>query len=150
MGTRYARPRSGVMAKDSETKAEPENLARIARLEHAARLLDSQFRVPLIGYRVGLDGLIGLIPGVGDVAGGAASAWMIAEAARGGARKRVLARMGLNALIDSTLGAIPILGDLFDFAFKANRRNARLAVRELQRRSVTTHQRKSMEVAHYG
>jgi hypothetical protein len=110
---------------------------RIARLERMAHVFDSSVRVPLIGSRVGLDGLVGLIPGIGDAAGGAMSAWMIAEAARGGARKRVLAKMTLNAAIDSVLGVIPVLGDLFDFAFKANGRNARLAVAELRRIAPT-------------
>ena len=86
-----------------------------------------------IARRVGVDGLVGLIPGIGDALGGAFSALLIAEAARGGARKRVLAKMAANAGIDATLGSIPLAGDLFDFAFKANRRNARLAVEELRR-----------------
>jgi hypothetical protein len=108
--------------------------ARVARMERVARLFDSSLRVPVVNRRIGLDGLIGLVPGVGDAVGAAVSLWLVLEAARGGARKRVLARMAGNALIDSTVGAVPLVGDLFDFAFKANLRNARLAADELRRR----------------
>lgn len=104
--------------------------SRIERLEALARLLDTRFTLPGTGVRFGLDGLLGLIPGVGDTVTGLISAYLIAEAAKMGARKRTVLRMAWNAGLDMVLGAIPVVGDLFDFAFKANRKNVGLLLRE--------------------
>lgn len=104
--------------------------SRIERLEALARLLDTRFTLPGTGVRFGLDGLLGLIPGVGDTVTGLISAYLIAEAAKMGARKRTVLRMAWNAGLDLVLGAIPVVGDLFDFAFKANRKNVGLLLRE--------------------
>ena len=88
----------------------------------------------LLGYIPGIiHAVIGLIPGVGDVASTAMAAWVVAEAARLGAPKRLLARMGLNVAIDFLLGAVPLVGDLADIAFKANLRNVDLLERHLSR-----------------
>ncbi|HLU07746.1 MAG TPA: DUF4112 domain-containing protein [Woeseiaceae bacterium] len=100
------------------------------RLKTIAYLMDESIRLPG-GYRIGWDGIIGLVPGIGDVAGLAVSAYIIAESARLGASKSVLLRMSANAAIDAILGAIPVLGDLFDFTFKANRRNLHLLQSQL-------------------
>lgn len=102
---------------------------RVDRLRQLARLLDNQFRIPGTNFRFGLDALIGLVPGLGDVAGAAASAAFIFEAARLGAPKSVLARMIANVGIETVVGAVPALGDLFDAAYKANIRNLRLVER---------------------
>jgi hypothetical protein len=103
-----------------------------ASVHRLARLMDSSVRLPG-GFRVGIDGLVGLIPGVGDLATAGASFYILAQAARAGVPRRGLARMGLNVALDATIGAIPVLGDLFDFAFKANLRNARLMDKYLDR-----------------
>ncbi len=95
---------------------------RIKRLRSLSRLLDSAIPLPG-GYRIGLDGLIGLIPGIGDIAGGIASSYIIIESARLGASVPTLLRMAFNVLLESIIGLIPIFGDLFDFAWKANERN---------------------------
>lgn len=95
------------------------------RLKTLAYFMDESIRLPG-GYRIGWDGIIGLVPGLGDVAGLAVSAYIIAESARTGAPKSVLLRMSANTAVDTIIGAIPVLGDMFDFAFKANRRNLRL------------------------
>jgi hypothetical protein len=95
------------------------------RLKTLAHLMDESIRLPG-GYRIGWDGIIGLVPGLGDVAGLAVAAYIIAESARLGAPKSVLLRMSANTAIDTILGAVPVLGDLFDLAFKANRKNLRL------------------------
>lgn len=100
--------------------------ARLDRMRGAARLLDSRFRIPGTGIRFGLDAIIGLVPGVGDFAGAIASSYFIYEAARLGAPAPVLARMVTNVGLEALIGAIPILGDIFDVAFKANNRNMRL------------------------
>lgn len=107
--------------------------ARARRIDGLAQWLDRSIALPFTRRRIGMDGVIGLIPGVGDALAGCLSAYIIVEAARSGARKRVLARMAANTLIDTTLGAVPLVGDLFDFAFRANLRNARLAMAEIRR-----------------
>lgn len=94
--------------------------------------MDSSVRLPG-GFRVGVDGLVGLLPGIGDLATTGVSLYILAQAARAGVPRRGLARMGLNLAVDAGIGAIPVLGDLFDFGFKANLRNARLMDRYLDR-----------------
>ena len=96
------------------------------RARSIARLLDTAFRIPGTNIRFGLDGILGLIPGVGDVAGAALSGYVILTAARAGAPNTLLARMLANVGLDALVGAVPLLGDLFDVAFRANVRNAAL------------------------
>ena len=88
--------------------------------------MDSQFKIPGTNVRFGLDALIGLVPGAGDFATFLISGYMVTILAKNGASGFVLARMVLNVLIDSLVGAIPVLGDIFDVAFKANQRNMTL------------------------
>jgi hypothetical protein len=95
-------------------------------LDWLAKLMDAQFVVPGTKFRFGLDGIIGLIPGAGDISTFAVSAYLLTIMARNGASGFVLARMVLNVFIDALFGMIPILGDLFDIAFKANMRNLKL------------------------
>lgn len=97
-----------------------------ARLAAAARLLDSQWRIPGTKIRFGLDPILGLVPGAGDAVSLAISAWIVAEARRHGVPRRVLARMISNVLLDLATGVIPVVGDLVDVAVKANIRNLRL------------------------
>lgn len=96
------------------------------RLNNLAWLLDSSIPIPGFNFRIGLDGLISLIPFVGDAIGTLLSSYILAEAARLQVPKTVLMRMGFNVLIDAVIGAIPFFGDFFDFAWKANNRNVRL------------------------
>lgn len=91
-----------------------------------ARVLDEAIRIPGTNIRIGLDALLGLLPGGGDVAGGLFSGLIILQAARSGAPAPVLGRMLANVAIDVVLGAIPIIGDVFDVAWRANTRNVRL------------------------
>jgi hypothetical protein len=98
----------------------------LKNLNYLAKLMDAQFRVPGTNFRFGLDGLLGLVPGAGDLSTFAVSGYMVWIMARNGASGYILARMVLNILIDSVVGAIPLIGDLFDIAFKANMRNVRL------------------------
>lgn len=100
------------------------------RVRRLARVMDSSFRLPG-GFRIGLDGLIGLVPVVGDLAASGASIYIVAQAARAGVPGRVLGRMLLNIALDTAIGAIPVLGDVFDVAFKTNLRNVRLMDKHL-------------------
>ena len=104
----------------------PQDEARLKRVRLLSRLLDEQFRIPGTTYRVGLDGLLGLIPGVGDAAGALLSTYILYEAMRLGASSTVLLRMVANIGIDTVGGAIPVVGDIFDIAWKANKKNAAL------------------------
>lgn len=106
---------------------------RLARLDGMARLLDTRFRIPGIGLRVGWDSILGLVPGIGDLVTVGPGAYMIVEAARMGARRRVLARMALNTGTDALLGSIPLLGDIFDAFFKSHRRNIAMLRSEVAR-----------------
>ena len=101
-------------------------------LDLLARLLDEWFRVPGTRIRFGLDGIIGLVPGVGDVLGGLASSILIFAAWVRGVPYVTLARMVVNVGIEVLLGTIPLFGDLFDIAWKANRRNYALITSHLQ------------------
>lgn len=94
-----------------------------------ARLLDTAIRIPGTNIRLGLDAVLGLIPGAGDAVGALLSSYIILAAARQGAPRAVLLRMIGNVAIDSLLGAVPVLGDIFDVAFKSNARNAALLER---------------------
>ena len=96
------------------------------RVEKLSEFLDTKFKLPVVGYRFGYDSLIGLIPGVGDAATAAMSLYLIVEARRAGAGTGLVLRMIYNVVVDTVLGAVPVFGDLFDFAFKANLRNANL------------------------
>lgn len=89
-------------------------------------LLDEAVRVPGTRWRVGLDPILGLLPGGGDALGALLSAGVVLLAARHGVPRIALARMVFNVGVDAVIGAIPLIGDLFDFAWKANTRNLRL------------------------
>ena len=104
----------------------------LKQLGHLAKLMDSQFRIPGTEIRFGLDGIIGLIPGAGDLSTFAVSGYMLWIMAQNGASGYVLARMVLNVLVDSLVGAIPLIGDIFDIAFKANMRNLKLMQQHYQ------------------
>ena len=96
------------------------------RITFLSRLMDDLVPLPGTGRRVGIDAVVGLIPGVGDLATAAIGAWIIAEARRFGLPGPVIGRMIVNVAVDLLVGAIPILGDLFDVAFRSNRRNLEL------------------------
>lgn len=115
----------GTEARDASAGSES-NAARLQRLNAVARLMDDAVEVPVLGFRIGLDPLLGLLPGIGDVVGATFSGWMVITAARMGAGPPTIIRMLLNLGLDALLGAVPLLGDLFDVAFKANRRNLRI------------------------
>lgn len=96
-----------------------------------ARLLDTAVRVPGTDIRLGLDPVLGLVPGAGDLLSGVLSAYVLVLAARAGAPSPVLFRMLVNVGADTLVGSVPVLGDLFDVGFKANARNVALLERHL-------------------
>jgi hypothetical protein len=108
-------------------------------------VLDEAVRIPGTNIRIGLDALLGLIPGGGDVAGGLFSGLIILQAARAGAPTAVLGRMLGNLLVDVVLGAVPILGDVFDVAWRANTRNVRL-LESWRERPATTKRASALAV----
>src|SRR5699024_2419359 len=101
----------------------PHNHSNYKRL---AELMDSRFVIPGTKIRFGLDPILGLIPGAGDLLSGMLSLYFVIIGARDGASAFVLIRMLLNILVDIVVGAIPLLGEFFDIGWKANLRNARL------------------------
>ena len=104
---------------------------RLQRLDRLATLLDESIRIPVIGYRIGYDALVGLIPGVGDVAGLAVSSYIVLQAARFRIPRTTVLRMIANVALEAAIGAIPIIGDVFDATFKSNLRNIRLLHKRL-------------------
>ena len=113
---------------------ELEDRARsIARLQRLARFMDSALRVPGTSIRFGADSALGLIPGAGDLIGLGISSFSLLEAWRLGAPPRLVARMIGNIAIDAGLGAIPVIGDIFDLLFKSNTRNLKLLLEHFER-----------------
>lgn len=115
--------------------------AGLARIDRLAWWLDDAFRLPVIGRRIGLDGVVGLVPFAGDLVGAGLSSVLVVEAVRLGAPKRVWLRMGANVGLDFMVGLVPLFGDLFDFVWKSNRRNERVLRRWLEQ--VTAEQPQS-------
>jgi hypothetical protein len=99
------------------------------RLRRIARLMDSEFRVPLLGLRFGADAILGLVPGIGDALSGLIGAYLIYEAKRLGIPRPALLRMILNVAFDTAIGAIPVAGDIWDFFFHSNNRNMQILAR---------------------
>ena len=99
---------------------------RIARIDALATLLDTAIVIPGTQIRFGLDALIGLVPGIGDVITTLLSLFIVSEARALGAPPLILARMIANVALDGVVGAVPLAGDVFDAAFRANRRNMAL------------------------
>lgn len=126
MATRTPPPASHEVA---ESYAPPGGLTRARAL---ARVLDDLVRIPGTRIGIGIDPIIGLLPGVGDMIGGALSGYIILVAAQEGAPTSVLMRMLGNVALDSLVGSVPLLGDLFDVGVKSNRRNVGLLERYLE------------------
>ena len=107
--------------------------AALARLNMVARTMDSLFAIPGTRLRLGVDSIIGLVPIAGDVVAHAISAYLIWEARKLGVSKLTLWRMVGNTLIDTVVGAVPLVGDAFDVVFRANMKNLRLLQRHLEK-----------------
>jgi hypothetical protein len=116
----------------------PLQLSSDEHLDYIAALLDDRFRIPGTQIRFGLDALIGWVPGIGDAMAGIASFLIVFAAWRRGVQAVTLVRMIANVLLETTLGAIPVAGDVFHIFWKANRRNYRLLIREKEQPGSNT------------
>ena len=111
----------------------PSRQERLARIDALARLLDTAFVFPGTNIRFGLDAIIGLVPGIGDAITTVMSLYIVSEARALGAPTWLILRMIANVAIDGIVGSVPILGDAFDVAWRANRRNLALLMAYLDR-----------------
>jgi hypothetical protein len=116
----------------------PNQLTSDEHLDHIAALLDDMFRIPGTQIRFGLDALIGWVPGIGDAMAGIASFLIVFASWRRGAKAVTLVRMIANVLLETAIGAIPVVGDIFHVFWKANRRNYRLLMREKEQPGANT------------
>lgn len=110
--------------------------ARLERLDWLSRWLDVAFVVPGTNIRFGVEAVLRLMPGIGDVAASALSVYVLYEASRLGIPKTLLVRMIANVVLEGAVGAVPIAGDAFDVAFRANRRNVALLREHLEREGL--------------
>ena len=110
----------------------------LARARTLARLLDSAARVPGTNIRFGADAIIGLVPGLGDIGGAALAGYLVILAQRLGVPRAVVLRMLANVAVDTLAGSVPVIGDLFDVAYKSNLRNVALLEQALERPAATT------------
>ena len=123
---RYTIPRA-------QDPVDPEYLRLFRDLDRMATLLDSKYRVPYTQVRFGWDPIVGLLPIVGDLAAAAVSLHLVRRAHILGADSSLASRMVLNVLVDTLLGAVPIIGTIFDIYFRANERNLQLLVDSIER-----------------
>ena len=112
----------------------PIDFQRLERLRRLSRLMDSRWRIPFTRIPIGLDGIASIVPVAGDTATAVVSAYIIMEAARFDLPKSLLARMAFNVALDWAAGSIPVVGTVFDIAFKANRMNLNLLHEHLEQR----------------
>ncbi|HVF66272.1 MAG TPA: DUF4112 domain-containing protein [Pyrinomonadaceae bacterium] len=119
-----AEEKAGAVVPAKHSRAEVER-----GLDQLSTLMDGLFRIPGTGWRVGLDAIVGLIPGVGDLATTAVSFYILAAGVRYRVPKVTMLRMAANVGVDYLLGAIPVVGDLFDAAWKSNQMNVELLKR---------------------
>ncbi|MFC6766264.1 DUF4112 domain-containing protein [Natrinema soli] len=105
--------------------------AAIERMRVVAHALDEGVRVPGTDFKIGLDPIVGILPGAGDTAAAVVSLYLVAESARMGVSRSTLARMLANIGVDAVIGSVPVLGVLFDAFWKANKWNLKLALEDL-------------------
>lgn len=110
-----------------------ERRRKTERLDRLAHWLDDRFEIPGTGIRFGLDGLLGLVPVVGDTATNLVSLYLVVEARRLDASGWTITRMLFNVLIDWLVGLVPLVGDIFDIGFKANRRNIAILKKQIDK-----------------
>jgi hypothetical protein len=117
----WQRPSPPTGSRTTALRAKPRS-----RLDALSRLFDVAFVIPGTNVRFGIEAILRLVPGIGDAAASALSCWLLYEAHRLGVPTHIFARMLFNVAVEGIVGAVPIAGDAFDVAFRANRRNVRL------------------------
>jgi len=133
--------------REAQNSVLPTDIAdRWRRIDQLSVWLDSAIKVPGTGFRVGWDTIIGLLPGAGDLVTTVMSAWIINEARQMGVSRFTLARMIANTSLDAVVGAVPVAGDLFDAAFKANLKNVQLLKKSLKKRGLLPEEEKAPSV----
>lgn len=110
----------------------PDHERRLARLEKLAEMMDSRYRIPLTGIRFGWDAILGLVPGLGDVAALGPAGFIFLEAHRMGAPQGTKVRMMANTGLDLVVGIVPLVGDMLDVGIRSNRRNVALLRRHVE------------------
>jgi len=110
----------------------------VARLEALARLMDSAFLIPGTNIRMGMDGILGLVPVAGDLISALVSSYLIWEARRLGVSRWVLGRMMANTALDTLVGAVPLVGDAFDVVFRANIKNMALLRKHIAKKGLAS------------
>jgi hypothetical protein len=138
--TRYAATAASASTPDAFEES-------FARIESLAKLLDSAIRIPGTQIVMGLDAALGLVPVIGDAISGAIASYIIWEARRLGAPRWLIARMAANTAFDTVLGSIPIVGDLFDIAYKSNLKNVALLKRHAEKHG-TRYGRRTIETTY--
>jgi Domain of unknown function (DUF4112) len=119
---------------------EPNIAAKLDRLTKLEWALERAITLPILGKKAGVDAILGLIPGGGDLIAGALGSYIIVEAVHARAPKRLIARMMWNLGFDTTIGAIPIAGDIFDFFYSSNTKNLKLLKAHLEKQVAKTPQ----------
>ena len=115
-----------------KTPIPTKQIAKVNKLRRISRVLDNAITIPGTKLSLGLDPILGLLPGGGDTITGGISAYIVVEAARMGLPREVLGQMVVNILIDSFAGTVPVLGDLFDVGWKSNVKNIELLEKHLE------------------
>jgi Domain of unknown function (DUF4112) len=123
-------------ARSGSSRAGYSKRAAIERLDKLSRLFDTAFLLPGTNVRFGIEAVMRLVPGIGDAAASALSCWLLYEAYRLDVPKPVFARMLANVAIEGVAGAVPLVGDLFDVGFRANRRNVKLLREHFEREGL--------------
>ena len=119
------------------TMVRPERPDDLKRVQILARALDSAIRIPGTSIRFGLDSIVGLVPGAGDLVSSVLSGYIVLTSARMGVPPGLIVRMILNLGVDTLVGSVPLVGDLFDVSFRANTRNATLLERHIAEPGAT-------------
>ncbi|PSQ17229.1 DUF4112 domain-containing protein [Halobacteriales archaeon QS_8_69_73] len=124
---------SSLEAQPEDVESLPDSVdeAAVQRMQFVARLLDDSIRLPGTEFKIGLDPIVGVLPVAGDAVAAALSGYIILESARLGVSYLTLLRMLANVGVDFAVGSVPVVGDIFDVAWKANVRNLRLALADL-------------------
>lgn len=121
---------------DEQDELRRQRMAALERLDTIATFLDAEWRIPGTKVQFGLDPVVSLVPVVGDVAAGLMAAYVIHQAARHGAPRRLVFQMMMNVGIDVVFGSVPIAGTVFDVLFRASKRNVRLLRQHLEEREI--------------